>query len=103
MIGYEYSTADHYGTCYAAKYTIISCKADNNSIKKHKTATIVAPDFNHSKIIQAVMKERAADLPFRRLLKKHSVEMRLLKEPNTEKGIITFHLIEIKGIKIADL
>ncbi len=34
MIGYEYSTADHYGTCYAAKYTIISCKADPNSIRK---------------------------------------------------------------------
>ncbi len=73
------------------------------AIKKHKTATIVAPDFNHTKIIQAVMKERAADLPFRRLLKKHGIEMRLLKEPDTEKGILTFHLVEIKGIKVTDL
>ena len=72
-------------------------------IKVNKTATIVAPGFSHAKIIQAVMKERSADLPFRKLLKKKSIRMELLKTADAEKGTIEFKLVELPGIKIGDL
>jgi len=72
-------------------------------IKHSKAATIVAPGFSHPKIIQAVMKERSADLPFRKLLRKKKIKMELIKESDEIKGTISFKLVEIKGIKIGDL
>lgn len=72
-------------------------------IKQDKKATLLAPGFSHAKIIQAVMKERSADLPFRKLLKKNHIKMQLLKEADAKKGMIEFKLVEIRGIKIGDL
>ncbi len=74
-----------------------------NRIKTHKKATIIAPNFKHAKIIQAVMKERSADLAFRRLLQKNHIKMELKKEVDIEKGMVHFSLIEISGIQIGDL
>ena len=49
------------------------------------------------------MKERSADLPFRKLLRNKGIKMELLKERNEIKGTISFKLVEIKGIKVGDL
>lgn len=72
-------------------------------IKVHKTAVIVAPSFLHARIIQAVMKERSLDLPFRKLLQKHHIKMELIKKVDEKKDTITFKLVEAKGIKVTDL
>ena len=74
-----------------------------NQIKKYKKATIVAPSFSHSKIIQAVMKERSADIPYRNLLKRKDMRMELIKAIDKEKDTITFTFLEVNRIKLSDL
>ena len=49
------------------------------------------------------MKERSADLAFRRLLEKNYIKMKLEKVVDAEKEIIHFRLVEIEGIKVTDL
>lgn len=72
-------------------------------IKLAKRATIVAPAHAHARIIQAVMKERSADLPFRRLIRKNGLTLELKKDCDTEKGTIQFNLVEIRGVRVSDL
>jgi len=49
------------------------------------------------------MKERSADLPFRKLLLNKKIKMELLKESDPKKGTLEFKLIEIESIKVGDL
>lgn len=73
-------------------------------LKKNGEAVIVAPIINHSKIIQAVKKEKWRDLTFKLLQSEKGIKWRLQKEVNKEKRTITFKLIDTSNkIKVSDL
>lgn len=72
-------------------------------IKRTKRARLVAPAFNHAKIVQAVMKERSLDTSFRNLLKQHNIRLELVKLANAKKGTLSFKLIRVKNIILGEL
>jgi hypothetical protein len=74
-----------------------------NQIKREKKASLIAPAYDHPKIIQAVMKERSADIAFRNLLKKNNIKMELFKSSIPEKNLLEFELKDVTSVKIGDL
>lgn len=72
-------------------------------VKKHGTATLVAPAQLHPRIIQAVRKEKWMDVGFKLLLSEKKVKMKLKHECDAAKSIITFTLSDVSGIRVEDL
>lgn len=72
-------------------------------LKEKKEVSIAAPVELHPRIIKAVKKEKYKDTGYKLLQSEANKTMKLYITSCDIKGIITFYLQDVSGIKVTDL